>query len=165
MELERRTVTSVATPGLVVELDIPTTWEVTLREGMPTLVAQLPAPEAGPFADNLLVTLEALSDEMPRNLEAVTAVSRAQLHTTVPDLHLLEDRPEEVAGLSGHHRALLQTAPPGLTVVTRQVFALAGDALVTVALTSFPFRDRESSELMEQILASLTIRSEQGDAA
>lgn len=165
MDLERISVTTTATPDVTIDIDLPGTWEVERHDGAPTLVAKLPAELSGPFADNLVVTLEPLPPETPRDLEAITAISRAQQYASVPDLHLLEDRPATVGGLPGHTRALLQTAPPGLTVVTRQVFALAGDDLVTIALTSFPFRDRESSALMEQILATFRIRFDEEDAA
>ena len=165
MDLARISVTTTTAPGVAVDVDIPGTWEVERRDCAPTLVAKLSAEEAGPFADNIVVTLEPLPSETPRDLEAITAISRAQQHASVPDLHLLEDRPAAVGGLRGHSRALLQTAPPGLTVITRQVFALAGDTLVTLALTSFPFRDRESSALMEQILDTLSIRLDVEDLA
>lgn len=165
MDLERVCITTTTAPGVAVDVDIPGCWEIEQRDAAPTLIAKRPAEESGPFADNLVVTLEPLPPETPQDLAAITAISRAQQHASVPDLHLLEDRPATVGGLHGHSRALLQTAPPGLTVVTRQVFALAGDVLVTLALTSFPFRDRESSALMAQILDTLSIRLDEEDAA
>lgn len=165
MDLERTSVTTTATPDVTIEIDLPSTWEIERHDGTPTLIARLPAETSGPFADNLVVALEPVPAEMPQDLEAIIGISRAQQHASVPDLHLLEDRPVTVSGMPGHTRALLQTAPPGLTVVTRQVFVLAGNDLVTIALTSFPFRDRECSELMEQILATLHIRLPEEDAA
>lgn len=165
MDLERITVTTASAPGVSVDLDIPRGWEVERREAAPTFVARRPVEASGPFADNLILTIEPLAPETPHTLEAVTAISRAQQHASVPDLHLLEDRAAVVGGLPGHSRALLQSAPPGLSVITRQVFALAGDTLVTLALTSFPFRDRECSALMEQVLGTLSIRLDQEDAS
>lgn len=161
MDLERCSVTTTATPRLTVEVEVPLDWEVEQHDGAPSLVAKLPLALSGPFADNLVLTLEPLPSEAPRDLEAIAAISRAQQHAAVPDLHVLEDRSEIVGGVPGRTRALLQTAPPGLTVVTRQVFALVGEDLVTLALTSFPFRDRENSALMEQVLASFRILSDE----
>ena len=157
------TTVEVVIPGrdeLRVVVDVQADWETSLVEDPPLFLAQIPQDQAGPFGDNLIVTIEALEDDAPRDLEELQGLIYAQAFSSVPDFHAVDDRPHEVAAAPGWFRASLQTAPPGITAMNRQVFTLRGDLLVTLSLTTMAFRDPEASELFDAVVASCGILSE-----
>ncbi|MFC0672406.1 hypothetical protein [Brachybacterium hainanense] len=157
MDLTRETV--LGRTGAAVDVDVPRGWEIARPdEGPFAFVSRMPDAVAGPFADSLVVGVEPRPDGVPDGIEAVASMALLQLHASVPDLHLIDDRPALVDGFEGRFRALLQTVPGGITVVVRQLLAVADESLVTVALTSFPFRDRVLAPVAEEILTGVGIR-------
>lgn len=158
--MTREIITVSAVPGVVVTLERPDTWLVERGQTTPAFIALQPEDDAGPFRDNLLVAIEKPSTDEPLDLETVQATARAQALATVPDYHLIDDRPLEVGGLDGWFRAAVYSSDSMTTVVVRQLFALLGDALVTIALTSLPFREPQASELFEDITDTCTIEPE-----
>lgn len=158
----RESISAPGAPGIVVGLDRPEPWLVERSESTPAFLAVQPEDGAGPFRDNLVVALEKLPAESPRDLDAVQTTARAQALATVPDYQLIDDRPMEVGGRDGWFRAAVYSTESMTTVVVRQLFALHGDVLVTIALTTFPFRDGEASQLFEDISATCVIDTEKG---
>jgi|GEM_PF-2459821 len=152
----------VVLPGLEelrVEVGAPADWEISVVEDPPFFLAQMPQALAGPFADNLIVNIERLGDDAPADLEELQGLIYAQAFASVPDFYAVDDRPHEVDGRPGWFRASLQTAPPGITAMNRQVFTLRGDLLVTLSLTTMAFRDPEASELFDALMDSCRILS------
>lgn len=148
-------------PGVIVSLPIPNGWDSQVRDADPALVASIPAAEAGPFGDNLIVSIERLDGGLPADLAAVRAASSVQLHATVPDLHVIDDRAISLGATPAWFRALSFTAENHVSVVSRQVMAVVGDVLVTIILTSFPFRDRESTSIFASTIASTRVVQEE----
>jgi len=152
----------VVTPGLEelrVAVGAPASWETSFVEDPPFFLAQMPQDVAGPFADNLIVNIERLGDDAPEDLEELQGLIYAQAFASVPDFYAVDDRPHEVDGRPGWFRASLQTAPPGITAMNRQVFTVRGDLLVTLSLTTMAFRDPEASELFDAVVDSCRILS------
>lgn len=150
----------VVLPGLEqlrVAVDAPADWETSVVEEPPFFLAQMPGDVAGPFADNLIVNIERIGDDAPADLEELQGLIYAQAFASVPDFYAVDDRPREVDGRPGWFRASLQTAPPGITAMNRQVFTLRGDLLVTLSLTTMAFRDPEASELFGAVVDSCRI--------
>src|SRR5690625_3623084 len=107
------TTVEVVIPGrdeLRVVVDVPADWETSLVEEPPSSLAQIPPDQACSFGDNLVVTIEALEDDAPRDLEELQGLIYAQAYSAVPDFHAVDDRPHEVAAAPGWFRASLQTA-------------------------------------------------------
>lgn len=152
-----------AVPEVEVRVPVPAGWTVERRDSAPDLVAVMPAAEAGPFADNLVIGLEELDPDLPSSLEAIRALTRTQMHLTVPDLHVIDERPAEVDGHEAWFRALVYTAPGEISVVLRQVIVTAGDAVITASFTSFPFRDRTAAPLAEHVLRHLQVLVPNGE--
>src|SRR5690625_5121904 len=95
------TTVEVVIPGrdeLRVVVDVPADWETSLVEEPPLFLAQIPQDQAGPFGDNLVVTIEALEDDAPRDLEELQGLIYAQAFSSVPDFHAVDDRSEEEIG-------------------------------------------------------------------
>ncbi|WP_114855146.1 hypothetical protein [Brachybacterium sp. YJGR34] len=156
----------VSLPGideLTATLAVPEGWITDHLEEPPVFVARMTAEEAGPFGDNVIVSIERLGEDVPEDLEELQGLVYAQAFDSVPDFYALDDRPLEVAGAEGWFRASLQTTPVGLTAVNRQVFTRRGDLLVTVSLTTMAFRDCESSALFEDLLDSVAISTREGN--
>ncbi|EWS79567.1 hypothetical protein [Brachybacterium phenoliresistens] len=162
MSTTREIITAPAVPGITLEIDVPESWDRHTGQETAAFVAAMPPAEAGPFADTLVVGIERLPEGLPAHLEAVRASSLVQLHAAVPDLHLVDDRPVVLDGREGHLRALVQSTEQEISVIVRQVFALHGDVLVTIALTSLPFRDREASQLADRIFSTARITAQNG---
>lgn len=162
--MTRETITVPAAPGLEVTVDAPEGWLVERGPAVPAFVAVQPEQGAGPFRDNLVVSIEALPADAPTDLETVQSAARAQALATVPDYHLIDDRPMDVGGLDGWFRASLHSSPSGTSVVVRQLFAVHASVLITIALTTLPFRDAEASELFEHIVAGCDLHTEKGTA-
>lgn len=160
----REAVAVATVPGAVVSLERPDSWLVERGETTPAFLALQPENEAGPFRDNLLVAIEKPATEQPLDLETAQSMSRAQALATVPDYHLIDDRPLEVGGVDGWFRAAVYSSESMTTVTVRQLFAVHGGVLVTITLTSFPFRDPESSELFERVAATCSITTEGAEA-
>ena len=149
------TVPDVGELGLTLQL--PTPWETRSGDDTVALIARRPEEGAGPFADNVVVTIERLPTEGPTELEQVQGSVLIQAHSTIADFHLLDDRPSPFAGQDGWFRAYLQTAPNQVSAVTQQCFTVRGDAMVSIAVTTLPFRDDEAARLFEEIAASCRI--------
>lgn len=150
----------VVIPGLEelrVAVDAPADWETSLVEDPPFFLAQMPQDLAGPFGDNLIINIERVGDDAPDELEELQGLIYAQAFASVPDFYAVDDRPYEVDGRPGWFRASLQTAPPGITAMNRQVFTLRGDLLVTLSLTTMAFRDPEASELFDAVVGSCRV--------
>ena len=157
----------VKIPGideLSVSIGVPATWASREFDEPPSFLAHMPSEDAGPFGDNLVVGIERLGADAPEDLEELQGLFYAQAFANVPDFHAIDDRPLEVAGVEGWLRVSLQTAPPGITAVNRQVFTRRGDLLVTISLTTMALRDREVDGLFQDILDSCTVVTTEGDA-
>lgn len=157
----------VRIPGIEeasVSLGVPATWVTRRLDEPPSFLAHMPSEDAGPFGDNLVVGIERLGPDAPEDLEELQGLFYAQAFANVPDFHAIDDRPLEVAGVEGWLRVSLQTAPPGITAVNRQVFTRRGDLLVTISLTTMALRDREVDGLFQDILDSCTVVATEGDA-
>lgn len=156
----------VVIPGVAevtARVSVPATWTTELLEEPRVFVASMPSETAGPFGDNVIVSIERLGDDAPEDLEELQGLVYAQAFATVPDFYALDDRPLDVDGQEGWFRASLQTSPSGVTAINRQVFTRVGDVLITLALTSMALRDREVTELFEQVLDSLSIIVQEGE--
>ncbi|HEX7352177.1 hypothetical protein [Brachybacterium sp.] len=154
------TLHEVALPGvpeLTAVVGVPAGWTTELLEEPPAFLARMTPEQAGPFGDNLIVSIERLADDVPEDLEELQGLVYAQAFGAVPDFHALDDRPLEVAGGEGWFRASLQTTPVGLTAVNRQVFTRRGDVLVTLSLTTMALRDREVDTLLDHVLETFTV--------
>lgn len=154
------TLHEVRIPGfesVTVRVAAPASWVTSILEEPLCFVARMPESEAGPFADNLVVSVETLGEDVPEDFEELQGLIYAQAFEAVPDLHVLDDRALEVGGKGGWFRASLQSAPPGITAVNRQVFTRRGDLLITLSLTTMAFRDGKASELFEQAIETCTI--------
>lgn len=160
--MTRETITVQDAPGVVVSLERPDDWTVEKGQSAPAFLALQPAEGAGPFRDNLLVSLEVLPEDFPEDIAAVQQVSLAQAHATVPDHHVIDDRAMDVGGLPGWFRAAVYSTEGMTTVVVRQLFALHSRTLVTIALTSLPFRDAEASAVFEDVASTCTIDTDGG---
>lgn len=144
-------------PELGVRVAAPADWEAGILDDPVSFLAHMPREKAGPFGDNLMVGIERLGEDAPEDLEVLQGVFYMQAFSSVPDFHAIDDRAMPVDGEDGWFRASLQTAPPGITAVNRQVFTRRGDLLVTLSLTSMAFRDEEAGELFEDIVQSCSI--------
>src|SRR5690625_4248560 len=122
--------------------------------------ASLQTAPPGPSAYTRIANAGRLGTAAPADLEELQGLIYAQAFASVPDFYAVDDRPHEVDGRPGWFRASLQTAPPGITAMNRQVFTLRGDLLVTLSLTTMAFRDPEASELFDAVVASCGILSE-----
>src|SRR5690625_7103936 len=108
------TTVEVVIPGrdeLRVVVDVPADWETSLVEEPPLCLAQIPQDQAGPFGDNLIVTIEALEDDAPRDLEELQGLIYAQAFSSVPDSHADDARPHQAAAPPAEAR-LSQSPPP-----------------------------------------------------
>lgn len=151
-------------PALQVRVSTPDEWEVTESSagaGVPRLFSVQRAEEGGVFADNVTLGIDPLPDGARADVPAVAELSRAQQRHSVLDLHLLDDREVQIDSRAGWFRALLQTNPEGITVVTRQVFTVVDALVITCALTSFPYRDESAARLFEEIVGTLRIHVEE----
>lgn len=161
------TVHGIALPGVpevTAAVGVPSGWTTQVIEEPEAFLAQMTPEEAGPFGDNLIVSIERLGGDVPDELEELQGLVYAQAFASVPDFHALDDRPLEVAGGEGWFRASLQTTPVGLTAVNRQVFTRRGDVLVTLSLTTMALRDREVDSLFDDVLETFAV-TEQGSAS
>lgn len=149
--------------GPRLRLDLPEGWQLAAEEDPQRAVATMPTQDAGPFLDNLVVTIEDLPDTIEPRLDAVRTVSLLQMHGTVPDLHVLDDRGADLDGRDAWFRASLATGPENITITARQVFALVGGHLLTLALTSLPFRDAEASDHFAHVVGSCRITADTMD--
>jgi hypothetical protein len=154
------TVHEIALPGVpevIAVVGVPAEWTTQVIEEPEAFLAQMTPERAGPFGDNLIVSIERLGDDVPDDLEELQGLVYAQAFASVPDFHALDDRPLEVAGGEGWFRASLQTTPVGLTAVNRQVFTRRGDVLVTLSLTTMALRDREVDTLFDDVLETFAV--------
>src|SRR5699024_7456067 len=117
-------------------VDVPADWETSLVEEPPLFLAQIPQDQAGPFGDNLIVTIEDLEDDAPRDLEELQGLIYAQAFSSVPDFHAVDYRPHEVAAAHGWFCDCMQTATPCINAINSHVFARRGDLLVTLSLST-----------------------------
>lgn len=156
------TVHEVRIPGietLSVRVAAPTAWVTEMLEEPLCFVARMTEEDSGPFADNLVVSIEELAADAPEDLEELQGLVYVQAFGSVPDFYAIDDRPLTVDGAEGWFRASLQTAPPGTTAMNRQVFTRRGRHLVTLSLTTLAFRDPAASDLFEEIIGSCSIVS------
>lgn len=144
-------------PEVSLSLAVPSDWRTESGGGTIALAALQPGETAGPFADNVVVTIERLADGAPTELALVHGAMRLWLNSTVQDLHVLDERPHPAAEREGMFMAFLQTTEQLASVVTRQWCTVVGDVVVSMALTTFPFRDAEAEELFEDLLASCVL--------
>lgn len=157
----------VRIPGfenVLVRVGVPATWVTRILEEPLCFVARMPEADAGPFADNLIVNVERLGEDAPADFEELQGLVYAQAFSSVPDFYAVDDRPFTLDGEQAWFRASLQTAPPGITAVSRQVFTRRGGLLVTFLLTTMAFRDREASDLFEKVVGSCSIAMEEESA-
>ncbi|HIY23817.1 MAG TPA: hypothetical protein H9837_05865 [Candidatus Brachybacterium merdigallinarum] len=154
-----------ATDGLTVTVGAPAGWHTQLTSEPDSFLANLDGEEAGPFGDNLIVTVERLTEEAPTDLEELQGLFLIQAHDATPDLHVIDDREIEVAGDRGWFRASLQTAPAPteMTVVSRQIFTVREGFVVSLVLTSMSFRDSLASAQFRAIVDSVQIRVPEED--
>lgn len=144
-------------PEVAVTTSIPEGWHTELRDADPAFVAAMTEADAGPFGDNLIISIERIPDEMPAHLAAIRAASSVQQHFTVPDLLVIDDRPFELDSTPAWFRAISFTAENHVSVVSRQVMAVVGDVLVTIILTTLPFRDREAAAIFSSSIAATRV--------
>ena len=163
-ELTMHPVSLPGIPEVSASVGAPAGWTTELIDEPAAFVARMTPEQAGPFGDNVIVSIERLGEDVPEDLEELQGLVYAQAFSSVPDFHAIDDRPLRVAGRDGWFRASLQTTPVGLTAVNRQVFTRLDGILVTLSLTTMAFRDRESSALFDEVLASFTIAHREGDA-
>src|SRR5690625_2213855 len=152
----------VVLPGLEelrVEVGAPADWEISVVEDPPFFLAQMPQALAGPFADNLIVNIERLGDDGPADLEELQSSTSAPACASLPDSAAVAARPHCAPRRPCWCRAPLQTAPPGIPAMNRQVFTLRGGPLVTLSLTTMAFRDPEASELFDALVGSCRLLS------
>lgn len=158
----RREVASVeGIPEVSLSFEIPESWSVEPGGGTIALAVLRPKDDSGPFADNVVVTIERLEKGMPTELDLVHGAMRLWLNSVVQDLHVLDERPLPVAGRDGMFLAFLQTTEQLVSVITRQCATVIGDVVVSVSLTSFPFRDHEAEELFEDVLESCILTTQE----
>lgn len=158
-------ITSLTTPDLAIELQVPSSWRQEHQDRDPQFVAVMPTEAAGPFADNLTIVLEPVPAETVADIDAVRTISLVQMHASVPDLHVIDDRPVEIDGRSAWFRASMQSTTEQLSVVSRQVFAVVGSDLFTLTYTSFPFRDPECADTFRGFIDSCRVVAEKGAGA
>ncbi|UVY83900.1 hypothetical protein NLU66_17080 [Brachybacterium sp. NBEC-018] len=163
-ELITHEVSVPGVPEVTATVGVPAGWITGDLEEPAAFIAHMTPEQAGPFGDNLLVSIERLGDDAPADLEELQGLLYAQAFATVPDFHAIDDRELEVAGREGWFRASLQTTPVGITAVNRQVFTRRGDVLVTLSLTTMAFRDREHDGLFDDLLEAFTIDDQEDDA-
>lgn len=163
MEPARQVVVDDDEGAVRVALDAIAGWEVESRAQAPQRVITMPQEHAGPFVDNVTVSVEPVPSGAAADIDAVRTIAAVQMHALVPDLHLIDDRPIEIGGRAAWFRASLETGPGDLTLVTRQVFTVCRERIVTVALTSLPFRDSEAAHVFEVCAASLSVVGIEGN--
>ena len=151
---------------VTITLPVQNSWEQlapgeTELEATGYVAVHMPTEVAGPFSDNIVVIVEELAADAPEDMERLQGVTYAHSFSSVPDFHAIDNRPLNIAGYEGWFRAALQTAPPGITAMSRQaLIRLEDQRLVSILLTSMVLRDREASELFEDMVSSCTITVE-----
>lgn len=161
VEMTVHEVTLPGVPEVTAVVGVPEGWTTQIIEEPEAFLAQMTPEQAGPFGDNLIVSIERLGDDALEELEELQGLVYAQAFASVPDFHALDDRPLEVAGGEGWFRASLQTTPVGLTAVNRQVFTRRCDVLVTLSLTTMALRDREVDTLFDDLLDSFAVTEQE----
>lgn len=156
----RLTMHEIVMPGadeLSVHVGVPSDWVTRMVEEPPSFLAHMPEETAGPFGDNLIVGVERLDASAPKELDELQGLAYVQAFSSVPDFYAIDDRSLDIAGEPGWFRASLQSAPTGITAVNRQIFTRRGDVLVTLSLTTMGLRDREATELFEDLVDTFNI--------
>lgn len=145
-----------AVPGTTLTVQLPESWETRTGDESPALVSIQPAADAGPFADNVMVAIEKLGEEV--DLAQLQEAALTQSHSTVPDYLLLDDHPAPFGPLGGWFRASLMTAENSTSVSTRQLMTVHDGALLSLTLTTLPFRELRAAGLFDRIASGLDVQ-------